>query len=176
MDYLYKFFLLRLKLLLFMIWDIDDYIGNDSWNYIKCVYDDNFKVENNKEDLLCYDLENNMEFFNRLYILIGFVPYNENPLELTVYSEPISKIKNMVEKLERRLTLFYNSKTWSRGFFYNITNEQINEILLIEKEVKNWIISFLEEAREEWVRLLRNESIEMRNLRLLNEIEELLKI
>jgi len=39
LDFLYIFFLLRLKLLLFIVYDINNYIGNDSCNYITYKYE-----------------------------------------------------------------------------------------------------------------------------------------
>lgn len=197
LDYLYNFFLLRLKLLLFMIWDIDDYIGNYNLNlnlnYIMCEYDQkwkyynfkadytfyeffnnsNFKVENNKKDLPFYDPDNNIEFFDRLYILIGFVPYNEDPLEMTVYSYFIFAIKKLVENLELRLYLHYNYSTWSRFWSCNMNSEQEKNLFFLENKVKNWIIEFLRESKLEWKILLEKETIENRNWRLLNEIENL---
>jgi hypothetical protein len=56
-----------------------------------------------------------MQFFDRLYILIGFVPYNENPLEESVYSPPILEIKNLAENIQSNLIKFNNSIYWSRG-------------------------------------------------------------
>jgi hypothetical protein len=70
---------------------------------------DYFKVENKKEDLPFYDPENNMEFFDRLYVFIGFVPYNENPLEVMIYSPFTLEIKNLAENLQSKLILFDNS-------------------------------------------------------------------
>jgi len=194
LDFLYDFFLLRLKLILFMIWDIDNYIGNKNINYIRYVFDkrikiyniiaddifydffniDNFKIEESKEDLPFYDPENNIEFFDRLYILIGFIPFNENPLEIPLYSEPIQKIRIMVENIESHLIRFDNSIVWNRGWYYNISNKEEYDILVIEEKVKNWIIKFLEETREEWENLIQKETIEERNWRLLNEIEDFL--
>lgn len=195
LDYLYKFFLLRLKLLLFMIWDIDNYIDNKTWNYINCDYDkhfknynikadhvlydffdwDNFKIEKNEKDLPFYDVENNMEFFNRLYLLIGFVPYNENPFHVLVYSQYILEIKNLAENIESNLIIFDNSILWGRGWHYDIKEKEEKEMLLIEEKVKDWIIMFLKETRDEWILLPKNEKdIEERNWRLLKEIENLL--
>jgi hypothetical protein len=196
LNYLYNFFLLRLKLLLFMIWDIDNYIDNNTWNYINCDYDkkfknynikadyvlydffdcDNFKIEKNEKDLPFYDLEANMQFFDRLYILIGFVPYNENPLEESVYSPPILEIKNLAENIQSNLIKFNNSIYWSRGWYFHIKENEEKEMLLIEQKIKDWIIKFLKETRDEWTLLSKNEKdIEDRNWRLLEEIENLFK-
>jgi hypothetical protein len=194
LDYLYIFFFLRLKLLLFMIWDIDNYIDNNNWNYINYDYDkkfknynikadyviydffdfDNFKIEKNEKDLFFYDLEGNMEFFDRLYILIGFVPYNENPLEVPVYSEPILEIKNLAENIYSKLIRFDDSISWSRGWHYHIKEAEEQLDLLIEEQVKNWIIKFLNETRNEWINFDKNENaISDRNWRLLKELENL---
>jgi hypothetical protein len=195
LDYLYNFFLLRLKLLLFMIWDIDNYIDNNTWNYIKCDFDkvfknynikadyvsydffdrDNFKIEKNEKDLSFYDLEANMEFFDRLYILIGFIPYNENPFEVSVYSKPILEIKTLAENIQSNLIRFDNLISWGRGWHCHIKEKEEQEMLLIEEKVKNWIIKFLKETRDEWTLLLKTEkNITERNWRLLKDIENLL--
>jgi hypothetical protein len=50
-----------------------------------------------------------MEFFDRLYIIIGIIPFNENPLEIPFYSEPIQKINILAENIELRLIKFDNS-------------------------------------------------------------------
>ena len=131
----------------------------------------NFKVEENKEDLVFYDPENNMEFFDRLFILIGIIPFNENPLEIPVYSEPIQKINILAENIELRLIKLDNTIIWSRGWYYNIKKEEEEENSFIEEKVKDWIVQFLKEAREEWEFLLKKEIIEERNWRLLNELE-----
>jgi hypothetical protein len=55
LDFLYNFFLLRLKLLLFIIYDINDYIGNDRCDYIICKYDKRLKF---------YDIESDLKIFN----------------------------------------------------------------------------------------------------------------
>jgi len=126
LDFLYNFLLLRLKLLLFMIYDINDYIVNDNCNYITCKYDerlkiyeiesdynifdffdlDNFKIEKNKKDLPFYNLDENIEFFDRLYLLIGIVPVNENPLKLPVCSPYLKEVKNLTDYMSTRLSIF----------------------------------------------------------------------
>lgn len=193
--YLYNFFFLRLKLLLFMIWDIDNYIGNNNWNYITYEYDErlkcfdikcnpalydyfdwnNFKVEKEKTDLPFYDVENNIEFFNKLYMLIGIIPYNEDPLELTVFSDIKIKVEDIIENLNNNLSSSYDIASWNRGWYYNIKENEEKESLLIEEKIKKWIIKFLKETRDEWSLLSKNgKDIEERNWRLLKEIENLL--
>lgn len=196
LDYLYYFFLLRLKLILFMIWDIDNYIYNNNCNYYYINYDydkvfknynikadyviydffdfNNFKIEKNKKDMPFYDLEVNIEFFNRLYILIGSVPYNENPYKVLVYSQPILEIKNLAENIQSKLIKFNNSISWGRGWHCHIKKKEEEEMLLIEEQVKFWIIEFLKKSKEEWKILLIKETVENRNWRLLNELESLL--
>jgi hypothetical protein len=56
-----------------------------------------------------------MEFFDRLYILIGFIPYNENPFEVSVYSKPILEIKTLAENIQSNLIRFDNLISWGRG-------------------------------------------------------------
>jgi hypothetical protein len=64
---------------------------------------------------------------------------------------------------------------WTRGWACNSTEEVSKENDLIEEKIKDWIIIFLKERREEWALLLEKESIEKRNLRLLDEVESLLR-
>jgi hypothetical protein len=49
-----------------------------------------------------------------------------------------------------------------------------DDIPLIEYKIRDWIVIFLKETREEWEFLLKKETIEERNWRLLNELEILL--
>lgn len=174
-----------------MIWDIDKYIENNNWNYINYEYDkwsktysikaddsvydffnwDNFKIEKKKDDLPFYDLDINIEFFDRFYFLIGIIPYNENPLEIPFYSEEIWRIQYLIENIESRLLLFNNTILWSRGFYSNIKKEDELDMLLIEEKVKDWIIAFLSNSRKQWEFTLKEESIEKRNFRLLCELE-----
>ena len=127
LDFLYDFFLLRLKLLLFIIYDINDYIGNERCDYIICKFDerkkiyeiesdekffysvsrDDFKIEKNKKDLPFYNLDLNMEFFDSLYFLIGIVPYNENPLESFVITNYFLETKELADYMSTRLSMFY---------------------------------------------------------------------
>lgn len=185
LDFLYNFFSLRLKLLLFIAWDINDYIGNKNKGAIKCLYDEscktysigsdldffdwgNFEIDKPLYDLPFYDPENNMEFFDRLYLIIGFVPFNENPLELPVYSYILVQVKSILENVESYLDALAldNSIKWSRGWHYYITENE-------EKEVQDWIIKFLNDTKEEWKASLKIETIEYRNWKLLNNIENL---
>jgi hypothetical protein len=79
-----------------------------------------------------------------------------------------------MENIETRLDCFYNLTTWSRGWHSNITCKEEGEMLLIEEKVKDWIIQFFNEIKEEWSFLLKKEKIENRNKRLLKEVEDLL--
>jgi len=179
---------LRLKLLLFILLDINYYIGNNDfiiykYNKFRKIYDiatnngffdyNNFKVEGQKKDLKFYDPDNNMVFFNRLYMLIGIIPYTEDPLELSVCSDSIITIKDMLDNFNDSLDSFCNLTLNDRGWHYFISKNEEEEVLLIEKEVEIWIIEFLERKKQDWAVSLDKETIEVRNWRLLNEIEEL---
>jgi hypothetical protein len=194
-DYLYNVDFLRLKLLLFIIWDIDDYINNNNFNHITyisnegiynigCdlnVYDnnnlDNFKVENNKKDLSFYDPEMNIEFFNKLYNIIGTLTFMENPLEYKIRSNNLNEYILLKENLINRLEAVYRdndvlNSIWNRGGDDNDLNEA--GMSIIEEQVKNWIIKFLNETRNEWINFDKNENaISDRNWRLLKELENL---
>ena len=199
LDYLYNIDKLRLKLLIFMLWDIDFYVGNREINYltyiinidlfnIGCDYTifnyyniDNFKVEENIKDLPFYDPENNMEFFNQLYLIIGMPVCMEHPLT-KIFSVHLNNYINLKKGLEKRLIGFYVddplNNTWVRIEEEPAVEDPINDednVSLIEYKIRDWIAAFLEEAREEWLILSEKESIEYRNWRLLDEIKFLLR-
>jgi hypothetical protein len=90
-----------------------------------------------------------------------------------IYSPFTLEIKNLAENLQSKLILFDNSISWGRGWHYYIKEKEEQEMLLIEEKVKDWIIAFLNQSREEWKFLLTKETIEDRNWRLLKEIENL---
>ena len=193
-NYLYKIDLIRLKLILFMLWDIDSYIGNNHYNYITYKLDkplfnigcdsniynyndlNNFKIEQNKDDLIFYNTESNMYFFNKLHKVMGTPPYLENPLKTKISSDFFKTYIEIKKGLLDDLIIFYNDgpfdNTWIRWAEDYEMDE--NEIPKIEYRIKDWIINFLKEERKEWELLLKKESIEERNWRLLKEIEELL--
>jgi len=198
LDYLYMVNVLRLKLLLFMLWDIDNYTENKNWNYIGPKYKqysdccniepnisihdytdfDNFKVEDKKNDLQFYDPEANMYFFNRLYLIIGVIPFIENPLTSTVHSDILCTYYDLTQNIIERLNNFYLEPadiinvTWIREEETDNLDEE--GIPLIEKKIKDWIIKFFKGSRQEWSLLLKEESIEKRNWRLLKELEKFL--
>jgi hypothetical protein len=199
LDYLYQVNFLRFKLLLFMVWDIDNYIGNKNWNYITYEYNEiidgyyigcdssiynyndlsNFKVEEKKEDFPFYDPESNMEFFDRLYLIIGIVPFISNPLHTQNYSEILRKYRDLMNNIRDRLNAFHIEpkdllrETWIRR--EENDDLDINNINLIENKIKDWIIEFLKESRIEWELISRTEKdIELRNFKMLNEIEDFL--
>lgn len=121
-----------------------------------------------------YDLESNIEFFNKLYLFIDIVTINENPFDqIGCYSYCTWLTKNLAENMSTRLSKFYRLTKWSRGWHYHIEKEEDEEKLLIEKEVKDWIEKFLKETREEWYLGLKKEKLEDRNWRMLKEIEDL---
>ena len=118
-------------------------------------------------------LENNIVFFDRLYILIGVKPYIEKPENF--YIDDKYKYNNLMKVMFKRLNDFYHIPiywTWDRECEYY--KADYNGIPLIEYKIKDWIVNFLEKTREEWVLSLTKKSLEERNLRLLNEIEDLL--
>lgn len=197
LDYLYNIDILRLKLLLFMLWDIDNYIGDININRLTYQYDNNFNIyflgfdyeflnfdlflesiKKNKKDLKFYDLEYNIIFFNRLYLILGVPPYDENPLETCIFNNSLDKYDSLIANLSDNLNNFYQdpnsyeNETWERNKeIYDLDN---NKIPLIENKIKDWIKEFIKERREEWNLSLTKESLEERNWRLLKEIEDLL--
>jgi len=198
LDYLYMVNVLRLKLLLFMLWDIDNYIENKNWNYIVCKYNknldsfniesdrlihdytdfDNFKVEDKEKDLCFYDPEANMHFLNRLYLIIGVIPFIENPLKFPIYSDILCTYGDLMLNIISRLNNFHLSSedilgiTWIRE--EETADLDVEGVSLIENKIKDWIILFLKESRKEWLLISKEESIEKRNWRLLEELEKIL--
>ena len=200
-DYLYEVDLLRFNLLLFILWDIDDYIGNK--NRISYMLNKNLDIfhigfdieasiksnnsytkvffegiKRNKKDLKFYDVEDNMEFFDRLYLILGMVPYTEDPTKTIVWDNLLDNYDKSIDELIDCLNEFYQDKiqkeeTWHR--YKEMYSKDENYIPLIEYKIRDWIIIFLEEQRKEWELLKEKESIESRNWRLINEIENLLK-
>jgi hypothetical protein len=75
------------------------------------------------------------------------------------------------------LTKFYSddqflNNTWIRAAEdYGLDKDKIP---LIEYKIRDWIVVFLKEIREEWEFLLIEETFEERNFRLLNQLENLL--
>ena len=66
----------------------------------------------------------------------------------------------------------YNDETWERN--KELYDKDQNGIPLIEYKIRDWIINFIKEMRNEWFFLLEKETIEERNWKLLNEIENFL--
>jgi len=63
----------------------------------------NFKIEKKKEDLPFYDPDNNMKFFNKMYIMIGMVPYNVDPSIEPIFNELLSKYADIINDIKDRL-------------------------------------------------------------------------
>jgi hypothetical protein len=198
-DFLYQIDLLRLQFLLYMIWDIDNYLGNENWNYITSILNeyafnigcnrnifdfidlDNFIIEKNKKDLPFYDTENNMEFFDKLYKIICIPTFLEYPLHIKISSEFLVNYINLKKNLIEDLTILYSDDplatssldhTWMRIVEDHISD--VDGISLIEYKINDWIICFIKESRKKWELLLKEESIEERNWRILKEIEDML--
>jgi hypothetical protein len=102
--------------------------------------------------------------------------YMENP-STKVFSKLLDNYIDLKKGLIECLNNFYVDDplnyTWIRIMEEHIS--EINEISLIEYKIRDWIIVFLEEQREEWFLLNEKESIEDRNWRLVKEVENLLK-
>jgi hypothetical protein len=63
------------------------------------------------------------------------------------------------------------NNTWIRAAEdYDLDKD---EIPLIEYKIRDWIVTFLKETKEEWESLSKEETIEERNFRLLNQLENL---
>ena len=206
LNFLYQLDFLRMKFMLFILWDIEDYRGNNNWNYITYIYNDYYKIfhiggntniynymdfsiylTKTCKNFTFYDPDINMEFFNKMYIMIGIVPYSEHPEKTPIFNDLLSKYAILIQEMEERLYHVYSLK-YPENFMENpwirlssdvsdISDQYIkqNEVSAVELKIKDWIIDFLDEQRREWTFLLGKESIEERNWRILKEIDFLLK-
>ena len=149
--YLYQFDELKVKLLIFLLWDIEAYYGILNINHYKSYIDldlacldiqnvlnklttiSNIKIKKSNNINTFYDLDFNFVFFNKLYIIL-----NNNK----AYKIHINLIENDLNNRYDRILDCYN----------NIENEE-NLVL--------WISDYVNHLRKNWVQLSLDNKIEL---------------
>ena len=206
--YLNKVDDLRARLMFFIIWDIEyfynrntkDYEWNtwvvqyqsmlevlifqmdecNSYRSICLIQNTNLFNEyiDKEKELKMYDPEENIEFLNRLFNVIGIadVVYNDkviNDDRIIIDDEKYfvsSKFNNYNEKYVEVKKIMYKHdfKRWEE----NLCN--CNYLSSYEIEISYKTEDYIQKLRKEWEESLNVEKLEERNWRLLIELEELM--
>ena len=193
---------LRAKLMFFIIWDIEYFYNNNSkdycWNDWIIQYDSMFEklifivderccnyllsknyeltdfiMLNNKNILKFYDPEENMDFFNRLFDVLGLLKLKEELGEHTFKELPYyvsRKFMNYNEKYVELLSTMYtyDFKRWEEN------QCACSYLSVYEIEIAYKTEEYFNNLRIEWERSLDTESLEERNWRLLKSLEDLM--
>jgi len=189
---------LRAKLMFFIIWDIEYFFNNneeykwDYWilqydsfgehlifqideNYLNNLLSHNFNVvykfiTNNKKKLKFYDPEENLEFFNRLFDVIGILYINSESFKVPYYVSKkfINYNKNYVELLN--IMYSHDYKRWEEPLC------ECSYLSNYEVEIGYTIEEFMQELRIEWKESIsiKKEGLAERNWRLLKSLEDLM--
>jgi hypothetical protein len=171
----------------------DNYKNNlDNWNYWKItdgslldklifIRDErynlvllfnNSKITNyylsNKDDLKFYDPEENMEFLNRLFDVLGIL-VNLDHLKEQYYVS--AKFKNCNERFVELSKIMYSHN------FYRIYENRCNCSLfsLYEVRIAYRTEAYFQNLRKEWLYSIENEKLEDRNWSLLKSTEDLME-
>lgn len=184
---------LRAKLMLFIIWDIEYFYNKNnkdySWNYwifqyhsileeLICKINDNLllnllskniKIVNqciikNKKILKFYDPEENMEFLNRLFDVLGIV--NIDVGKYYVSKKFINYNNKYVELLIIMYT--YDYKRWEEPMC------ECKYLSNYEVEVGYKMEDYFQNLRKEWEMSIKTEKLEERNWKLLKSLEDLM--
>ena len=192
---------LRARLMFFIIWDIEYFYNNNkkhySWNYwilqLNYVLDvlifmkDQNQIDalelnllvnkNNNKILKFYDPEENMEFLNRLFNVLGIVNilyYLDNEEIMKNMDEaPYYVSKKFVkynEKYEGLVRIMY-------AHDFNRWEENQCECSFIsnyEVEIAYKTEEYFQNLRREWENSIKTEKLEERNWRLLKRLEDLM--
>jgi hypothetical protein len=178
---------LRAKLMYYIIWDIESFYQNKSvdygWNYWIIQYHSileeltlqidsnifqNMDWKYNNNLLKFYDPEENMEYFNRLFNVLGMVGIGNMEIIDNYYvSLKFNNYnKNYVDLV--KIMYKYDCKRWEEPHC------DCNYLSLYEIEISYKIEDYLQTLRKEWEDGLKVEKLEERNWRLLKELEELM--
>jgi hypothetical protein len=171
--FLYEYEKQRLKVLLYLIWDIEDYLGYKKYNKIGVhkVYGTNLEFEeevsmylgffSSKESVLrlmasvdtnkFFEIESNYKYYERLYFFVYRTP-NDN---LTV--------------LDRLYYKYWNDEGVRKLLSWN------KESAKCESEIREMLLKMAEGLRPGWEEEKREENLEERNERRLKELENLVK-
>ena len=191
---------LRAKLMFFIIWDIDYYYNNNQkdyhWNDWIIQYDsiaeelkfqideryDNYLLSknfeltgylmlNNTKILKFYDPEENMEFLNRLFDVLGLLQLKEDKSQFTELPYYVSKkFINYNNKYVELLNIMYtyDFKRWEEPMCAcSYTPNYEVEITYKTEE-------FMQNLRLEWVFSIKRTRLEERNWNLLKRLEDLM--
>jgi hypothetical protein len=185
---------LRAKLMFFSMWDMEYlYNGNDikynwgNWDYWVIEYNwmleklifqmdgryevtalhpqlKKLKVELN----FFYDPEENMEYFNRLFNILGIINI-QYELESEVQYYVSEKFNNYNKKYVELLSIMYtyDFKRWEE-------KQCKCALSSYEVEISYKIQDYLKNLRFEWRNSITKEKLEERNWRLLKEVEDLI--
>jgi hypothetical protein len=188
---------LRAKLMFFSIWDIENfYHENDKdyyWNYWIFQFHsilettifqiDNQKslpmnLKNTNSKLKFYDPDENMEYFNRLFNVLGIInllPYidyqNSERTEPDDVSYYVSKkFVNDNAKYDELLPIMYS-------YDFNRWEESLckcNYLSNYEVDIVYKTEDYFQNLRAEWETSIKTEKLEERNWRLLKSVEDLM--
>ena len=187
----------RAKLMYFLIWDIEYYYNNNNinykWNDWIIQYESIleiliFKIDEDKEwifktpiknkVLKFYDPEENMEFFNRLFNVLGILNISyvndiDNSEDPNI-DEPLyyvsKKFNNYNKKFVELMTIMYK-------FDFERLEENLcscSYLSVDEIEISLYAEDYFENLRKEWEWSIKNEKLEERNWVLLKRLEELM--
>jgi hypothetical protein len=187
--YLKKVDDLRIKLMFNIMWDIEYFYNENNkdygWNYWIIQYEaileelvfiiDNKNFQNlkwkhklyiNKSTLRFYDPEENIEYFNRLFNVLGIVDNLYIVVNYHVSLKFNNYNNNYVELL--KIMYKYDCKRWEEpqcdcGFLSSY-----------EIEIAYTIEDYLQTLRKEWEESIKVEKLEERNWILLKELENLM--
>ena len=183
---------LRAKLMFFIIWDIEYYNNNNDFNYcwnnwiiqFNAVLETSiFESDNevkvpvewdlNENILKFYDPEENMEFLNRLFDVLGIVNnvYTTDIIESIDLPYFVStKFINYNENFDEFIQIMYTHelKRWEEKYC-ECQAFQITEVGIVYKTE-----DYFQNLRLEWKQSKTKETLEERKRRLLKRLEELM--
>ena len=174
-EYINEYDRLRIKVLIFLIWDIESYVGSEdysnfkqreineeislSWSYESAIYGrfdpESFKIEKEEENKF-YDIEENKEYYNKLYLLTCNRDISNRKGD-KVYREYKAKCQMDLMMSEYGEALGKGRReAW--------------------EEVTKTMSEYIKNLREEWEELKkRRPEIKRRNERLLEELSSVLE-
>jgi hypothetical protein len=200
-EYLYKFDILRLKLVSYILWDIIEiidfeqynmlstdniYLFNNSVNINKMNDISNFKVvkisnqiynlslilHHYKKKIKFYDVDSNLMFFVKLFEYLGFVIPDYKDINDSQHVNMCGRMycSKILESYSWKLFVRKDKYNDFWGFNRSLDKARYEDI--IELHFKNVI----HELQKEWLELKKIETLENRNIRLLNELSEVSNI
>jgi hypothetical protein len=202
-EYLYKFDILRLKLVSYILWDIIEIIDFDKYSMLSIdkmylfnsvvviskindisnlkvikisnqIYNLSFVLHHYKKKIKFYDIESNLVFFVKLFEYLGFVipgfVYKDMDDSQNINMCGRMYCSKILESYSWKLYLRKDKYNDFWGFNRSLDKARYEDI--IELHFKNVI----HELQKEWLELKKIETLENRNIRLLNELSEVSNI